>query len=75
MPISTALKNLAKQAHLKCIFSPRMDPWPSDSEQPQINARWEKITATQAFFAICENYDLNVIKYPDSGIIRVEPAD
>jgi hypothetical protein len=52
-----------------------MDPWPSDSEQPQINARWEKITATQAFFAICENYDLNVIKYPDSGIIRVEPAD
>jgi hypothetical protein len=75
VPLSRALKNLAKQARLKCIFSPRMDPWPSDSEEPQINARWENITASQAFAALCENYDLNVIKYPVSGIIRIEPAD
>jgi hypothetical protein len=52
-----------------------MDPWPPDSEEPQISFRWENITASQAFAAICENYDLDVIKYPESGIIRVEPAD
>jgi hypothetical protein len=75
VPLTVALKNLVRQVGVKCIFSPRIDPWPPDSEQPQVSIRWENITASQAFAAICEDYDLNVIKYPISGIIRVEPND
>jgi hypothetical protein len=40
-----------------------------------VNIRWENITAAKAFAAVCESYDLDVTEYPDSGIIRVEPAD
>lgn len=75
VPLSRALKNLAKQARLKYILSPRIDPWPPDSEEPQVSFRWENLTASQAFAALCENYDLDVIKYPVSGIIRIEPVD
>ncbi|HUA65243.1 MAG TPA: hypothetical protein VME24_05305 [Alphaproteobacteria bacterium] len=72
VPLSSALKNLARQAHLKCIFSPRIDTGDPDSE-PGVSLRWENITACQAFAALCESYDLDVIKYPVSGFIRVEP--
>jgi len=72
--LSIVLKNLAEQTGLKCIFSPQIDPWQLGFE-PQINISWENLTAKQALAALCENYDLNIIKYPESGIIRVEPAD
>lgn len=72
VPLSTALKNLARQAGLKCIFSPRIDTGHPGSE-PRVNLGWRNITAGQAFAAICENYDLDVTKYPVSGFIRVEP--
>ena len=75
VPISTALKTLAKQACLKYILSPRVDPWQLDGSAPLLTFRWENITARQAFAAICENYDLNVVEYPDTDIIRVEPND
>ena len=75
VPLSRALKTLAKQTGFKFIFSPRLDPWPPDSKEPQISFRWENLTASQALAALCENYNLNVIKYPVSGVIRIEPAD
>lgn len=74
VPLSFGLKNLAKQAGIKCILSPKIDTGQPDSE-PKVNIRWENITAGKAFAAVCESCDLEVTKYPDSGIIHVEPAD
>lgn len=72
--LSIVLKNLAKQIRLKCIFSPQIDPWQLGYE-PQVNIGWENLTARQAFAALCENYDLSIVEYPGTGIIRVEPAN
>ncbi|HEY1790527.1 MAG TPA: hypothetical protein VGJ73_20435 [Verrucomicrobiae bacterium] len=73
-PISDVLKDLVRQARMKCIISPRVDTGHSENE-PRVNLRWQNITAPQAFAAVCESYDLDVIKYPVSGFIRVEPND
>jgi hypothetical protein len=72
VPISLALKNLARQARLKCILSPRID-LADQSDEPTVSLCWKNITAAQALAGICENYDFDVIKYPVSGFIRVEP--
>lgn len=70
VPLFIGLKNLATQAGLKCIFSPRVE-----SSRQVVDLCWEKITATQALAAICENFDLNVVRYPESGIIEIGPND
>lgn len=72
VPISTALKNLARQAGIKCMYSPRIDTG-HPANEVCVNVRWQNITASQAFAAICESYDLDLTKYPVSGYIRVEP--
>lgn len=70
VPLFNGLKNLAKQSGIKCIFSPQVE-----SSRQLINMRWENITATQALMAICEDYDLKVVRYPESGVIRIGPDD
>jgi hypothetical protein len=70
VPLFIGLKNLVRQAGLKCIFSPRVE-----SSRQIVDLRWEKITATQALAAICENYDLKVTRYPESGVIEIGPND
>lgn len=72
VPLSLALRNLARQARLKCILSPRINAGDLES-QPLVNLRWEKLTGAQAFAAVCESYDLGIIKYPVSGVLAVEP--
>lgn len=74
VPFSVALENLVKQSGMRIILSPRLQTDYSESE-PTISLLWKNITARQALAAICENYDLNVIKYPISGVIRIEPND
>lgn len=73
MPVSTILKDLAREAHIKCIFSARVDP-NDPAREPHISLLWKNIPARQAFAAICENYDLDVNVYPDTDVIEVEPA-
>ena len=73
-PISDVLKALARQAGMKCILSPRIDTG-HPADETHISLRWQNLTAPQAFAAVCESYDFDVIKYPVSGFIRVEPND
>ncbi|HTV42005.1 MAG TPA: hypothetical protein VMF08_15585 [Candidatus Sulfotelmatobacter sp.] len=74
VPLSIALENLARQARIKCILSPRIDTSDVGTE-PSVNIRWQNITASHAFAAICEGYNLDLTKNPASGLIRVEPED
>jgi hypothetical protein len=71
-PLSAVLKNLAKQAHMKCILSARVDSGHPEKE-PHLSVLWQNLTARQAFAGLCEDYDLEVTKYPISGIVEVEP--
>ena len=70
MPMVEALKGLAKQARIKCIFGTRIE-----NVEPGLSIRWQNITATQAFAAVCENYDLNAYRFPNSSDVDVEPAN
>lgn len=72
--LSEALEALAKQASMKCLLGARVDI-DSGGHELRINVNWEDLTAAQAFAAICENYDLEITKYPVSGMIEVKPAD
>jgi hypothetical protein len=74
VPAVVVLKALVKQAGIRCIFSALIDTGHTKNG-PTLSFRWENLTAKQALAAFCENYDLNIIKYPESGIIRIEPAD
>ena len=69
VPLSWALKNLARQARVKCILSARIDT----AEGLQVSLHWQNLTATQAFATICESYDLDIVTYDGTSIIRVEP--
>jgi hypothetical protein len=69
VPVSAGLENLSEQARFKCTYSPRID------DKPWANIRWTKITAAKAFAALCQNYDLEVVKYPVSGVVEVKPVD
>jgi hypothetical protein len=73
VPALAVLKALVKQAGIKCIFSALIDTGRPENG-PALSLRWKNLTARQALAAFCENYDLNIIKYPESGIIRIEPA-
>ncbi len=69
VPISAGLENLAKQVPFKLTYNPRID------DKPWVSLRWTKITPAKAFAALCQNYDLEVVKYPVSGVVEVKPAD
>ena len=40
---------------------------------PFISARWESITTEEAIVALCENYDLDIIKNDTTGNLQITP--
>jgi hypothetical protein len=80
IPFTQALKEMGQKAKIDYILDARIrfdtqNVYGGMSAEPRLSLRWQNLTATQAFIAICEHFGLNVVKYPISGIIRVEPAD
>ena len=77
VPITTALKGLAHLAEFNYALDPQIGYGQADKNgqikaEPTLSFRWESITAKQAFIAICENYDLVVIKDSKAGVIQIE---
>jgi hypothetical protein len=80
VPITTALENLARQADINYVLDPQVGYGKPDKHgqikiEPLLFLRWENVTAQQALIALCENYDLVIVKDVVTGVITIKPSD
>lgn len=76
VPLDVVLEYLVKQCGIKCDYSSRLqddDVSPWFASMPSISLRWKKITAIQALFALCENYNLTITRNDATGTLHIEP--
>lgn len=76
VPLDIALQHLVQQCEIKCDYSGSLrnaDGSPWFASTPSVSFHWEKITAIQALFALCENYDLTISR-DGTGTLHIEPA-
>src|SRR5262245_44073255 len=67
VPLTDAIKNLARQAGLNYILDPKVafgQPGPDGRPvpQPSVSIRWENVTAAQALNALLGTYNLQLIE-------------
>jgi general secretion pathway protein D len=80
VPLTDAIKNLARQAGLNYILDPKVafgQPGPDGRPipQPSVSIRWENVTAVQALTALLGTYNLQLVEDPKSKIARVTVKD
>jgi len=78
--LTTAIENLARQAGLNYILDPKVtfgqpDASGKPAPQPNINLRWENLTAEQALMALLTTYNLQLIDDPKTGVARIAVRD
>jgi type II secretory pathway component GspD/PulD (secretin) len=80
VPLTDAIKNLARQANLNYMLDPRVvygqgaDGQPG-RPQPTVSIRWENVTAEQALNALLANNGLQLVDDPKTKITRVTIKD
>ncbi|HHY84490.1 MAG TPA: type II secretion system protein GspD [Verrucomicrobia bacterium] len=80
VPLTDAIKNLARQANLNYMLDPnipyiQVGPDNRLPQQPSISIRWENVTAHQALAALLNNYNLQINHDPKTGIARITKKD
>ncbi len=80
VPLTDAIKNLARQAGLNYILDPKVSfgqvgPDGRVVPQPSVSIRWENVTAAQALGAMLGTYNLQLVEDPKSKIARVAVKD
>ncbi len=78
VPLDTALENLIRQSQVEVRLDSRITgaSHPPDSRfvpAPLVFIRWENISAKQTIVALCQNYDLIIVKDAATGGLRIEP--
>ncbi len=78
--LTTAIENLARQAGLNYILDPKVtfgQPGPDGkiAAQPNINLRWENLTAEQALMALLTVYNLQLVDDPRTKVARITVKD
>jgi type II secretory pathway component GspD/PulD (secretin) len=71
VPLTDAIRNLARQSNLNFQFDPRV----TTSNQPNVSIRFENVSAHEALQAVLDNYGLALIKEPKSKIARITIKD
>jgi type IV pilus assembly protein PilQ len=71
VPLTDAIRNLARQSNLNFQFDPRV----TSSNQPNVSIRFENVSSQEALNAVLDNYNLVLIKEPRSKIARVTIKD
>ncbi|MBU6410256.1 MAG: hypothetical protein KGR98_07700, partial [Verrucomicrobia bacterium] len=76
VPLTTAIETLARMAHINYILDPKIGYGQTDQNgrlkpEPRLSLRWENVTPEQALLALLENYGLEMVKDPDTGIARI----
>jgi hypothetical protein len=73
VPLSDAIRNLARSANLDCTFDPKI--WTDGvNRQPSVSIRWENITARRALTAVLNNYNLLLRIEPGTGRAQIIPV-
>ena len=67
VPLTDAIRNLARQSGLNFQFDPRI----TATNQPAISIRFENVTPQEALDAVLVNHDLKLDRDPRSPIARV----
>ncbi len=71
VPLTDAIRNLARQSNLNFQFDPRV----TASNQPTVSIRFENVTAQEALGAVLENYNLQLVRDPRTKIARITIKD
>jgi hypothetical protein len=77
VPIDTALDTLIRLAHIDVTLDPKVSGYVDPVSyklhtQPTTSIRWENVTARQAIIALCENYDLIIVKNAATGTVQIK---
>ncbi len=81
VPLTDAIKNLARQAGLNYMLDPKINygtvgpDGHVSNPQPMVTLRWENLTADQALNAVLNNYNLIIIDDPKTKIARITIKD
>ncbi len=79
VPLTDAIKNLARQADLNYILDPKVTFGPPTPDGkvpvPNISIRWENVTAEQALNTLLTTYGLQLVEDPRTRIARVTVKD
>ena len=80
VPLTDAIKNLARQAGLNYMLDPKINYGGVDAQgqpkvQPNISLRWENLTADQALTAVLKTYDLVIQDDPKTHIALITRKD
>jgi len=79
VPLTDAIKNLARQAGLNYILDPKVTFGPVGADGkttvPNISIRWENVTAEQALNTLLTTYSLQLIEDPKTKIARITVRD
>jgi len=78
-PLDVTLDNLIQQAGINVALDPKLsnpfDPVTHTVTQlPTVSLRWQNMTAKQAIIAICENYNLAIVKDATTGALQIKPG-
>jgi len=79
VPLTDAIKNLARQANLNYILDPKVTFGPPTPDGkipvPNISIRWENVTAEQALNTLLTTYGLQLVEDPKTKIARITVKD
>ena len=80
VPLTDAIKNLARQASLNYMLDPKINYGTPDANgvvhpQPNVSLRWENLTADQALNAVLNNYNLIIVDDPKTHIALITVKD
>jgi type IV pilus assembly protein PilQ len=79
VPLTDAIKNLARQAGLNYILDPKVTFGPTTPDGkvsvPNISIRWENVTAEQALTTLLTTYSLQLVEDSKTKIARITVRD
>ncbi|MBM3845482.1 MAG: hypothetical protein FJ405_04230 [Verrucomicrobia bacterium] len=80
VPLTDAVRNLARQSGLNFQFDPRVtapQPGPDGKPMPMPNVsfRWENVSAQDALNALLDNFNLQIVRSPNSRIAKITIRD
>jgi hypothetical protein len=78
VPLDEALNNLIARDQFKVVVDPKLsgyfDPAANTFHNaPMVSFHWENLTVKQAIVALCENYDLIIVKDAVTGVVSIKP--
>jgi type II secretory pathway component GspD/PulD (secretin) len=70
VPLTDAIKNLARQAGINYILDPRVS-----GSGPTVSGRWEKKTAEQLLGTVLQEHKLVMVENPVTSVARIASKD